>query len=131
MRVVILRGRVSIGDFCKGECLYEGCSKDFMYLFLFCLFQIHYILYMGLVTIFDIHCTYILYIVMYVFHLPLHVLFLFSLYAYGSYYLYVIYYFYFTQRCLHEFCLKFFRNTSCQSLLAINSLLAKFFKSLC
>ena len=28
-------------------------------------------------------------------------------------------------------CLKCFKNTSCQSLLAINSLLAKFFKSLC
>ena len=38
---------------------------------------------------------------------------------------------YFTQRCLDEFCLKCFRNTSCQSLLAINFILAKFFKSLC
>ena len=46
-------------------------------------------------------------------------------------YLYAIYYFCFTQRCLDEFCLKYFRNTGCQSLLAINSLLAKFFKSLC
>ena len=33
----------------------------------------------------------------------------------------------FTQRCLDEFCLKCFRNTSCQSLLAINSLY-KFFQ---
>ena len=41
------------------------------------------------------------------------------------------YIFCFTLRCLNEFCLKCFRNTSCQSLLAINSLLAKFFKSLC
>ena len=65
------------------------------------------------------------------FHLPLHVLFLFSLYAYASYYLYAIYYCCFTQRCLDEFCLKCFRNTGCQSLLAINSFLAKFFKSLC
>ena len=32
---------------------------------------------------------------------------------------------------IREFCLKCFRNTGCQSLLAINSLLAKFFKSLC
>ena len=48
-----------------------------------------------------------------------------------SYYFYVIYYFCFTQRCLDEFCLKCFRNTDCQSLIAINSLLAKFFKSLC
>ena len=44
--------------------------------------------------------------------------------------MYAIYYFCFTQRCLDEFCLKCFRNTSCQSLLTINSLLAKFFKSL-
>ena len=33
------RGRVSIGDFCYGECSYfERCSEDFMYLFLFFLF---------------------------------------------------------------------------------------------
>ena len=86
---------------------------------------------MGLMTIIDIHCTYIPYLVMYVFHLPLHVLFLFSLYTHGSYYLYAIYYFCFTQRCLDEFCLKYFRNTGCQNLLVINSFLAKFFKSLC
>ena len=41
------------------------------------------------------------------------------------------YCFCFTQRCLDEFCLKCFRNTGCQNLLAINSLLTKFFKSLC
>ena len=46
-------------------------------------------------------------------------------------YLYAIYYFCFTLRCLDEFCLKCFNNTSCQSLLAINSFPAKFFKSLC
>ena len=68
---------------------------------------------------------------MFLFHLPFHVLFLFSLYTHASYYLYAIFYFCFTQRCLDEFCLKCFRNTGCQSLLAINSLLAKFFKSLC
>ena len=84
---------------------------------------------MGLMTIIDIHCTYIPYLVMYVFHLPLHELFLFSLYTHGSYYLYAIYYFCFTQRCLDEFCLKYFKNTSCQNLLVINSFLAKFFKS--
>ena len=68
---------------------------------------------------------------MFLFHLPFHVLFLFSLYTHASNYLYAIFYFYFTQRCLDEFCLKCFKNTGCQSLLAINSLLAKFFKSLC
>ena len=40
--------------------------------------------------------------------------------------LYAIYYLYFTQRCLDDFCLKCFRNTGCQSLLAINSLLTSF-----
>ena len=80
---------------------------------------------------FAMYCTYILYILMYVFHLPLHVLFIFSLYAYTSYILYAIYYFCFILRCLDEFCLKCFRNTGCQSLLAINSILAKFVNSLC
>ena len=65
------------------------------------------------------------------FHLSLHVLFLFSLYAHDSYILYAIFYFYFTLKCHDEFCLKYFRNTNCQSLLAINSLLAKLFKILC
>ena len=63
-------------------------------------------------------------------HLPLHVLFLFYLHIHVSYILYAIYYLCFTQICLDGFCLKCFRNTGCQSLLAINSLLAKFFKSL-
>ena len=90
---------------------------------------ISFFLYTGLVTMF----TYIVLIFddVYLLHLPLHVLFLFSLYTHASYYLYAIYYFCFTQRCLDEFCLKCFRNTGCQSLLAINSLLAKFFKSMC
>ena len=57
--------------------------------------------------------------------------FFFSFYAHASYYVYAVYYFCFTQRCLDEFCFKCFRNTGCQSLLALNSLLAKFFKSLC
>ena len=63
-------------------------------------------------------------------NLPLHVFFFLYLYAHASYILYAIYYFYLTLRCLDEFCLKCFRKTGCQSLLAINSLIAKFFKSL-
>ena len=82
-----------------------------------------------------IHCAYLdIYIMMYVFFTYLYMccfFFFFYLYARVSYYLYAIYYFYFTQRCLDEFCLKCFKNTGCQILLAINSLLAKFFKSLC
>ena len=36
MRVVILRGRVSIGHFVRGSFdIFEGCSEDYMYLFLF------------------------------------------------------------------------------------------------
>ena len=42
MRVVLLRGRVHA----------EGCSEDYLYLFLFFLFEIHHILYIvGLVTV--------------------------------------------------------------------------------
>ena len=63
-------------------------------------------------------------------HLPLHVLFLLSLYTH-VFLLYAIFYFCFTIKCLDEFCFKCFRNTGCQSLLAINSLLVKSFKSLC
>ena len=85
------------------------------------------IIFTYIVLIFDIY----IYDDICLLHLPLHVLFLFFLYAHASYYLYVIYYFCFTQRCLDEFCLKCFKNTGCQSLLAINSLLAKIFKSLC
>ena len=87
---------------------------------------------MGLVTIIDVHCTYFLYLLMYVsFTYSYMCCFFYLFYAHASYYLYAIYYFCFIQRCLDEFCLKCFRNTGCQSLLAINSLLAKFFKSLC
>ena len=117
----------------RNTCLYKGemcfillggvLNSFFMYTGLVTMFT-------YIVLIFDIYIY--IYIMMYVFfHLSLHVLFLFSLYAHASYYLYAIYYFCFTQRCLDEFCLKCFRNIGCQSLLAINSLLTKFFKSLC
>ena len=94
-----------------------------------------FFLYTGIVTMFTyIDLIFDIYIYIYdvcLLHLPLHVLFLFYLYAYVSYILYVIYYFCFTQKCVDVFCLKCFRSTCCQNLLAINSLLAKFFKSLC
>ena len=60
-------------------------------------------------------CLYILRLLLQ-FHLSLHVLFLFSLYAHASYILYAIFYLCFTLRCHDEFCLKCFKNTSCQSL---------------
>ena len=88
-----------------------------MYLF-FSFFYI-YLMYTSLMTIwhtlylsFDIY----IYMLMYVIHLSFYVLFLFSLYAHDSYYLYAIFYFCFTVRCCDEFCLKCFRNTSCQCL---------------
>ena len=94
--------------------------------------QIHYILYIGLV----ISLTYIvlifgLYILMYVLSPISPCVVFFLLYTHVSYIVYAIFYFCFTLRCFDEFCLKCFRNTGCQSLLAINSLLVKFFKSLC
>ena len=114
---------------CKGEMcfiLLEGVLTSFF-------------LYIGLVTtlvitnivlISDIYIyIYIFDDVVITFHLSLHVLFLFSLHTHVSNLLYAIYYFCFTLRCCHEFCLKCFRNTGCQSL-AMNSFLAKFFKSL-
>ena len=71
-----------------------------------------------------------LYMLMYVSFTYPYMCSFFSLFIHIFLYVYAIYYFYFTQKCLDEFCLKCFRNTGCQSLLAINSLLAKFFKSL-
>ena len=133
MRVVILRGRVSIGHFVKGsvdmrDVVRITCIFSFLS-FIDTLFS-----YFRSCNHFYLHTLYLssLYMLMYVsFTYPLHVLFLFPLYAHAFYYLYAIYYFCFTPRCLDEFCLKCFRNIGCQSLLAINSLLAKFFKSLC
>ena len=77
------------------------------------------------------HYTYSLYMWMYVSFTYPYMCCFFSFFMHMFLYLYAIYYFCFTQRCLDEFCLKCFRNISCQSLLVINSLHAKFFKSLC
>ena len=116
-KILHVKGRNTF--LCKGEMCFILLGGVLTSLFL----------YTGLVTMF----TYIVLIFddVRLLLLPLQVLFLFYLYAHASYILYAIYYFCFTQRCLDEFCLKCFRNTSCQSLLAINFLLAKFFKSLC
>ena len=80
---------------------------------------------------YDVIYIYMIRLLLQFFHLSLHVLFFFSLYAHAFYILYAIFYFCFTLRCRDEFCLKCFRNIGCQSLLAMNFLLAKFFKSLC
>ena len=135
IRVVIQRRRVSIRDFCDRGSVYEGCNEDFLYLFFS--FHFRYIIFCTsvLCPFSDSKpCTYVdiyIEVVITFFRLSLHVLFFLSLYAHVSYLMYAILYFCFTLRCLNEFCLKCFRNTGCQSPLAINSLLAKFFKSLC
>ena len=137
MRVVTFRGRVSFWIIVLGgvECCFFLLRAVMRIL---CIFS--FLSFLDTLFLYMRSCnqlqTYIVLIfssilLIYVFfHLPFHVLFLFSLYTHASYYLYAIYYFCFTQRCLDEFCLKCFKNTGCQSLFAINSLLAKFFKSL-
>ena len=113
--------------------MHEGCNKDFS---IFSFLSIQDTL--SLVHWSYDHLTYIvlifgLYILMYVIS-PISscvVSFLFFLYTHVSYLLYAIYYFCFTLRCRDKFCLKCFKNIGYQSLLVINSLLAKFFKSLC
>ena len=120
-KIVHVKGRNTC--LCKGEMcfiLLGGVLTSFF------LYTSLVIMFTYIVFIFDIYIYDVCLL-----HLPLHVLFLFYLYTHVSYYLYAIYYFCFTQRCFNEFCLKCFRNTGCQSLLAINSLLEKFFKSLC
>ena len=138
MRIVIHRGRVSIGEFVIGGVF----MRDVVGIFCICSFLsfldtlslVHWscdhLVIANIILIFDIY-IYIFDDVVITFHLSLPVLFLFSLHTHVSYLMYAILYFCFTLRCLDEFCLKCFKNIGCQSLLAINSLLAKFFKSLC
>ena len=109
-----------------------------MYLFIFFLFQIHCSYTLDhMITLWQQTLYLFIYIytrlrlLLQFFHLSLHVLFLFFLYTHVYYIMYAIYYLCFPLRCLDEFCLKCFTNTGCQSLLAINFLLAKFFKCLC
>ena len=117
---------------------FEGCSKDIMYLFFFFFFPILDKLFMYLRSCDHIVIANLVLVYIYTFEVVITILSpispcvvsFISLYT-CFLYLYAIYYFCFTQRCLNEFCLKCFRNTSCQSLFAINSLLANFFKSLC
>ena len=83
-----------------------------------------------IVIIFDIY-IYIYKMLYVLLHLSLHVLFLFYLYTHVSYTCMQSIISVSHKDTLMSFILKCFRNTGCQSLLAINSLLAKFFKSLC
>ena len=92
-----------------------------------------FFLYTGLVTMFTyIVLIFDIYMMMiYVFFTYLYMCCFFSIFIHVFLSMYAIYYFYFTLKCLDEFCLKCFRNIGCQSLLAMNSFLAKFFKNLC
>ena len=86
MKVVILGGKVSIGHFVRGSVdIFEGCSEDYLYLFLFSILDTLFLYLRSC----DHLLTYIvliffIYVVVCFFHLPLHVLFLFSLYARAS-----------------------------------------------
>ena len=80
IRVVILRRRVSKGHFVRGSVdIFEGCSEDYMYLFLIFILDTLF-LYMGLVATFDIHCTYLIYMLMYVSFAYLYMCCFFSLF---------------------------------------------------
>ena len=128
------RGRVSIGNFflLGGVFIFFlGCSEDLCIFFFFSSFRDTLFLHCdSKPCTYDDTYIYMMRLLLQFVHLSLHVLFLFSLYAHASYILYAIFYFCFILRCVDKFCLKCFRNTGCQSLLPINSLLAKFFKSL-
>ena len=58
-------------------------------------------------------------------------LFLFFFYTHVSYIMYAIYYFYFTLRCCDEFFYSVSEIPVIKVFLAMDSLRAKFFKSLC
>ena len=131
MRVVMyIRGKLAYEIFVIGSVfLFEECSEDLRIFFLSSFIDTMFLLCDSKPCTYDI--IYMMRLLLQFLHLSSHVLFLFSFYAHASYILYAIFYFYFTLKCIEEFCLKCFKNTGCQSLLAMNSLLAKFFTSLC
>ena len=130
MRVVIYIGAELAQDiFVKGSVyiFFQGCSEDFH---IFFLLEIHcsYIVISNIVLMMYIYDEVVIIVLSSIFTCVVSFLSLCTCFL-----LIVcnILYFCFTLRCRDEFCLKCFRNTGCQSLLAINSLLAKFFESLC
>ena len=131
MRVVMYIGRELANEiFVRGNVFFlRDVVRTYIYIFFPYFIDTLFLLCDSIPCTYDV--IYMMRLLLQFFHLSLHMLFLFSLYAHASYLLYAIFYFYFTLRCLNVFCLKYFRNTGCQSLLAINSFLAKFFKSLC
>ena len=138
MRVVTLRGRVSFWDhFVRGSVViffFQGCSEDVMYIFFS--FFLRYIVFVHeiLWPFIDIHCIFFLfYIVMYVFLLPT-----FFMCCFFSLFIYMLLIICMQSiiSVLHKDALmSFIQSVSeiqvVKSLLSINSLIAKFFKSLC
>ena len=123
MRVVMFLGEELVYDiFVRGSVyLFKGCSEDFLYLFFSLSFRYIVLVLLILWPFSDSKpYIYLIYIfdevVITFFHLSLHVLFFFSLYAHASYLLYAIFCFCFTLKCYDEFCLKCFKNTGCQGL---------------
>ena len=80
----------------------------------------------NIVFIFDIY----LMMLLSHFHLSLHVLFL-SLFIHMFLILYAIFYLCFTLKCYDEFCLKCFKNTSCQNLPCHELSSCKVFSKVC
>ena len=121
MRVVMyIRGKLAYEIFVIGSVfLFEECSEDLRIFFLSSFIDTMFLLCDSKPCTYDV--MYMMRLLLQFFHLSLYVLFLFSLYAYAFYLLYAIFYFFFTLRCHDDFCLKCFRNTGCQSLLAMNS----------
>ena len=127
MRVVILRGKVSIEDFLLGgECTLRDVVRIWcIFFFSFYLRYIflvhgscdHYWHTLYLYSLYSDVCFFFIYLTCVVSFLSLHTCFLLLICN-------LLFLFLF----LNEFCLKCFRNTSCQSLLAINSLFAKFLR---
>ena len=134
MRVVTLRGRVSFWDHCvRGSVLMFFrdvvrilCIFSFLF-FLRYIVLVHEVLWPFI----DIYCTYFLFYIVDVcfsFTYPF-ICCLFSLFIYMLLIICIQSIIYVSHKdSLMSFCLKCFRNTGCQSLLAINSLLANFFQ---
>ena len=117
---------------CKGElCFIFVRGSVFLLVVLEASFSF---LYTGLMTIYLWHTLYLFLIFIYddvCYYSPISLCVVSLLSLYTCFFMYAILYFCFTLRCLDEFCLKCLRKTGCKIYHALNSLLAKFFKSLC
>ena len=117
---------------------FKGCSEDFLNLFFSFSFRYIFLVHWSCDHLVIANNVFIIDIYIYIFDDVVITISLIStcIVSFLSLYicfilLYAIFNFCFTLRCFDEFCLKCFRNTGCQNLSCMNSLLAKFFKSLC